>query len=78
MVNNNIVMVVNINISRFLYQTNICAIFFHLFNNLNTASLAMYRGCGNQCDSDKKPLERHGKASERVHRWLPIEFIDEK
>ena len=28
--------------------------------------------------SDKKPLEEYDKDSERVHRWLPIEFINEK
>ena len=28
--------------------------------------------------SDKKPLEGYDKDSERVHRWLPIEFINEK
>ena len=54
------------------------------FNPLNTASLAMYRGCGNQCDPTplsfivKKPLEGYDKDSERVHRWLPIEFINDK
>ena len=28
--------------------------------------------------SDKNPLEGHDKDSERVHHWLPIEFITEK
>ena len=28
--------------------------------------------------SDKKPLVGYDKDSERVHRWLPIEFINEK
>ena len=28
--------------------------------------------------SDKKPLEGYDKDSERVHRWLLIEFINEK
>ena len=42
----------------------------YLFNPLNTASLAIQWGCGNQCDSntcDKKPLEGYDKGSERVH-----------
>ena len=38
----------------------------------------MYTVCLNfNVHSDKKPLERHDKDSERVHRWLPIEFISE-
>ena len=37
-----------------------------VINPSNTASLAMHRVCGNQCDhSDKK----------RVHRWLPINLL---
>ena len=56
-------------------------VYLSLLNPLNTASLTMYRGCGNQCDAkhcDKKPLEGYDKDSEHVHRWLPIEFINEK
>ena len=47
------------------------------FNSSNTAGLAMHRLCGT-LHSDKKPLEGYGKGSEHVHRWLPIEFINEK
>ena len=28
--------------------------------------------------SDKKPLEGHHKDSKLLHRWFPIEFINEK
>ena len=30
----------------------------------NTASFSHVSGCGNQCDNDKKPLERHAKDPE--------------
>ena len=41
----------------------------------------MHQVCGNQCDAqhgDKKLLEGYDKDYERVHRWPPIEFINEK
>ena len=31
-----------------------------------------------QLHRDTKPLKGYDKDSERVHRWLPIEFINEK
>ena len=40
----------------------------------------MYRGAviNLKQHSDKKPLERDDKDSERMHRLLPMEFIDEQ
>ena len=44
-------------------------------------ALAMYRGemlINAKQHSDKKTLKGYGKDSESVHRWLMIEFINEK
>ena len=40
----------------------------------------MYRGAviSLKQHSDKKPLEGYDGDSERLHRWLPREFISEK